>query len=121
MVVAVFPKQASPLKPPRHLKAAGRELWSDIVRQYHISDGAGLALVGQAAECLDTIRAAQAEVRERGMLVLDRYQVPKQNPAIAVERDARAGMISALRALHLDVEPLRDRGRAPGSTVFEKG
>jgi hypothetical protein len=43
----------------------------------------------------------------------------KQNAACFLERDARAGMLSALRALNLDLEPLRDRGRGPGSTVFE--
>jgi hypothetical protein len=33
----------------------------------------------------------------------------KVNPAIAVERGARDGMIAALRSLNLDLEPLRDR------------
>jgi P27 family predicted phage terminase small subunit len=107
----------TPLKPPRHLKAAGKALWNDIVRQYRIADGAGLTLVTTAAEALDRIRQAQAAIRKHGALVADRYGGLKQNPACFLERDVRAGMLSAQRALNLDLEPLRDRGR---STVFER-
>src|SRR5262245_32503619 len=111
------PPTMSPLKPPRHLKAAGKAMWNDIVHQYRISDGAGLALVMTAAEALDRIREAQAAIRKHGALVADRYGGLKQNPACFLERDARAGMLSALRALNLDLEPLRDRGR---STAFDR-
>jgi P27 family predicted phage terminase small subunit len=104
-------------EPPDHLGEAGRDLWLSIVTQYRIGDGAGLALVATAAECLDRIREAQAEIREHGVLVTDRHGALKQNPACPLERDARAGMLSALRALNLDLEPLRDRGR---STVFDR-
>src|SRR5262252_2491530 len=116
-VASYTPPSMTPLKPPRHLSAAGKTLWNDIVRQYRIADAAGLALVTTAAEALDRIREAQAAIRQHGALVADRYGGLKQNPACFLERDARAGMLSALRALNLDLEPLRDRGR---STVFEQ-
>ena len=54
MELAAFPRKPLP-KPPGHLKAAGRRLWTDIVSQYRIADGAGLALVTTAAEALDRI------------------------------------------------------------------
>jgi len=60
---------------------------------------------------LDRIREAQAAIRKHGALVPDRWGTLKQNPACFLERDARAGMLSALKALNLDLEPLRDRGR----------
>jgi P27 family predicted phage terminase small subunit len=110
MELTTFPGKALP-KPPNHLKAAGRRLWADIVAQYRIYDAAGLAYVTTAAEALDRIRQAQKAIREHGALVPDRYGALKQNPACFLERDARAGMLSALRALNLDLEPLRDRGR----------
>jgi hypothetical protein len=116
MELATFPGK-SPLKPPNHLRAAGRRLWVDIVIQYRIGDAAGQALVTTAAECLDRIREAQRAIRQHGALVPDRYGALKQNPACFLERDARAGMLSALRALNLDLEPLRDRGR---STAFDR-
>jgi P27 family predicted phage terminase small subunit len=116
MELTAFPGKSYP-KPPGHLKAAGRTLWKDIVVQYRIADAAGLALITTAAEALDRIREAQAAIRKHGALVPDRYGALKQNPACSLERDARAGMLSALRALNLDLEPLRDRGR---STVFDR-
>src|SRR5215831_11307732 len=69
--------------PPAHLGAAGAQLWADVVRQYRIGDGAGLALVTTAAECLDRMREAQEAVREHGVLIRDRYGGFKANPAIA--------------------------------------
>jgi phage terminase small subunit len=96
-------------RPPAHLGAAGAQLWADVVRQYRIGDGAGLALVTTAAECLDRLREAQAVIRQHGVLIRDRYGGLKANPAIAVERGARDGMIAALKNLNLDLEPLRER------------
>ena len=96
-------------RPPEHLGEAGTRLWADIVRQYRIADGAGLVLVTTAAECLDRMRQAQEAIREHGVLVADRYGGKRQNPACVVERAARDGMINALKALNLNLEPLRDR------------
>jgi P27 family predicted phage terminase small subunit len=106
-----------PLKPPRHLKASGKALWNDIVQQYRIADGAGLALVTTAAEALDRIREAQAAIRKHGALVADRYGGVKQNPACFLERDARAGMLSALRALNSTSNRCVT---AAASTVFDR-
>jgi hypothetical protein len=93
-------------------KAAARIGPNSPVPRGPEQDAAGLALVTTAAEALDRIREAQAAIRKHGALVPDRYGALKQNPACFLERDARAGMLSALRAL-----PLRDRGR---STVFDR-
>jgi hypothetical protein len=49
------------------------------------------------------------------MTVADRFGQPKVHPAVLIERDARGQMLAALRDLHLDLEPLRDRpGRPAG-------
>jgi P27 family predicted phage terminase small subunit len=113
MSLSRFPSKPTVPKPPHHLKAAGRELWIDIVEQYRVQDGAGLALVTTAAECLDRIREAQAAIRKHGAICTDRYGNPRANPACHIERDSRAGFLAALRQLNLDIEPLRDRGRPP--------
>ena len=103
-------------RPPAHLAAPGTKLWRELIEEYHIADAAGLALVGTAAECLDRMRAAQAAIVEHGEIVVDRYGAPKLNPACNLEKDARNGMMAALRALNLDLEPLRDgAGRPPGT------
>jgi len=97
------------LLPPAHLGEAGAQLWAAIVQQYRIGDGAGLVLATTAAECLDRMRQAQEAIREHGLLLADRYGGKRQNPACVVERAARDGMINALKALNLNLEPLRDR------------
>lgn len=112
--VTALPGNRRP-KPPSHLRAAGRDLWRSIREDYAIDDSAGLALLTTAAECLDRMREAQEAIEAGGALVLDRYGATKLNPACALEKDARAGFLAALRALNLDLEPLRDGpGRPPG-------
>ena len=102
------------LKPPKHLKRDGRKLWRELVEEYSITDAAGLALVTTAAECLDRMRAAQVAIEQHGEVVTDRYGQVKVNPAATLEKDSRAGMLAALKALNLDLEPLKEIGRPPG-------
>ena len=102
------------LRTPKHLKPDGRKLYRDLVTEYGITDAAGLALVTTAAECLDRMRAAQAAIAEHGEVVTDRYGQVKVNPAAVLEKDSRAGMLSSLKALNLDLEPLKEIGRPPG-------
>lgn len=100
--------------PPKHLKTAGRKLFRDLAEEYAIDDAAGLTLLCTAAECLDRMRAAQKAIEAHGEVVEDRYGVPKQNPACALEKDSRNGLLAALKAMNLDLEPLRDGpGRPP--------
>ncbi|MBD8527922.1 P27 family phage terminase small subunit [Pseudomarimonas arenosa] len=100
--------------PPGHLADAGRKLWRDVVAEYAVADAAGLQLLARAAECLDRIRAAQAAIAKHGEVVTDRYGAPKLNPACNLEKDARNGFLAAIKALNLDIEPLRDRPGRPG-------
>lgn len=108
-----------PPEPPRHLKKPGRQFWAQVVAEYGIADAAGLALLTTATECLDRIRAAQAAIARDGAVVRDRYGRPKIHPATVLERDARNGFLAALRALNLDLEPLRDRPGHPGGPASE--
>ena len=102
------------LSPPAHLRPDGADFYARVAAEYALDDPAGLALLCTAAECLDRMRAAQASIAQRGELVDDRYGAPKLNPACGLEKDARAGFLAALRALNLDLEPLRDGpGRPP--------
>jgi hypothetical protein len=97
------------------LGTAGGRLWKDLVQEYSIEDPAGLALVTTAAECLDRMRSAQKAIAEHGACVTDRYGQVKVNPAANLERDSRNGLLAALKALNLDLEPLKDGpGRPSG-------
>lgn len=101
---------------PEHLSIEAREWWQRIMDEYDIADTAGQLLLLSAMEAFDAMREAQTAVDKHGPVYLDRYQQPKANPACAVVRDSRAAMLSALKALNLDLEPLRDGpGRPPAA------
>ncbi len=105
-------------KTPRQLGKDGGKLWRELRDEYQIDDAAGIALLTTAAECLDRMRAAQETIREHGEVVTDRYNQVKVNPACALEKDARNGFLQALKALNLDLEPIRDRvGRPAGTSI----
>jgi hypothetical protein len=99
---------------PEHLGDAGRQLWASIQDGYAIADPGGRALLQTAAEAADRIASARRQIDEQGELLTIRG-IPRVNPLCAVERDARAALIRALKELHLDLEPLRDKpGRPEG-------
>ena len=67
------------------------------------------------AECRDTAVEALAAIKKDGAYTVDKYGQRRSHPAATVLRDARAGELSALRQLHLDMEPIRDVGRPGGA------
>lgn len=106
---------------PKHLRAEGRKFWSGVAEAYSIDDPAGVALLTTAAECLDRIAAAREAIKKAGEIVTDRYGQVKVNPACLLEKDARNGFLAAVRALNLDIEPLRDGpGRPSGAAAWRK-
>lgn len=109
------------MKAPTHLQRHGRELWRRIQAEYDVNDAGGLALLTTAAECLDRMRAAQKAISEDGEVVKDRYGQAKVHPACGLEKDARVGLLAALKQLNLDLEPLRDRPGRPADGFGWKG
>ena len=110
------------MKPPSHLGPDGRALFRSVVSDYGVSDAAGLVLVTVACECLDRMKQAQALIAEHGVCIVTDGGAIRPNPAAKVELDARNGLLSAFKALNLDLEPLRDRpGRPAGQYGNGKG
>ena len=100
---------------PKHLSVEARTLWRRLTDEYDIADQAGGLLLATALESFDRMRQAQALIDKHGAVTLDRFQQLRPNPATTIERDSRAAMLAALKALNLDLEPLRDAaGRPPG-------
>lgn len=98
---------------PRHLATrAARKLWRSTVATFALEPHQ-LTLLEEACVCVDRLIAARAEVRARGVLVNDRYGVPKANPAVAIERDCRIALARLLRELHLSDEPDLDSSIRP--------
>lgn len=102
-------------KPPPGLSSAAGAWWERLLSEYDIADSAGLLLVETALQAFDRMHEARALIAKHGAVVADRFGQLRPNPATTVERDSRAAMLSALKALNLDIEPLRDGpGRPAG-------
>jgi phage terminase small subunit len=87
--------------PPAHLSAEACTLWRRLRRDFVIDDGAGLALLRCACEALDRAQAARRQIDQDGALIDGRFGQRRAHPLLTVERDARAAMIMALRAMRL--------------------
>jgi len=91
------------------------QAWHDkLAAEFSIEDAGGCLLLMTACESFDRLKMCQAQIAKDGQQVADRFGQLKAHPLLAVERDARGQMMSALKALSLDLEPLGDRpGRPP--------
>jgi len=104
--------------PKKSLKKPSKQaikLKKAILKDYSITDDAGIAILQTAMEAFDLMHEAQALIDTQGLTVEgDRGQI-KAHPLLAVVRDQRAQFLAGLKALNLDLEPLRDApGRPPG-------
>ncbi len=119
-VVRVLPssigKRSAPkrLKPPKGLTPEARRWWREIQAEYSIRDSAGLLLLQTAAEQFMRMRAEEVVIDAEGSTIKDRFDQRKQHPAVLNAREARSAMLKCLRALNLDLEPIRDRIGRPG-------
>ena len=110
-------KSASP-KPPKELSLEARRFWSKVVEEFAVNDPAGRMIIATACEAFERMRQAQEILSREGLTVTDRYGQVKPHPCASIERDSRSSMLSALKALRLDVEPLNARpGAQPGKIV----
>jgi len=99
---------------PKHLSKESKKNFKNIVREYEISDIAGLRILRVALEAYDRAQSARATIDKDGMTVKDKFGQTKPHPLLPVERDSRAAFLAGLKHLNLDLEPLRDRPGRPG-------
>jgi P27 family predicted phage terminase small subunit len=99
---------------PGHLTKEGKRIFKAICSEYQIEDIAGLRILRIALESFDRAQAAREAIDREGMTIQDKFGQIKPHPLLPTERDSKAAFLSGLRALNLDLEPLRDRGRPGG-------
>jgi phage terminase small subunit len=100
--------------PPSGYTPEARKLWQAVLEGWSI-DAAAMVLLDAACTALMRIRQAQALIAADGIVSTDRFGQAKPHPAVLVERDSKATLLQSLKALNLDLEPLRDKpGRPPG-------
>jgi hypothetical protein len=108
-----IPARGSRPKPPRGYTAPARQFWGE---GWDLDDAALTILDVSVCRPLMRIDEARAILAREGPTITDRFKQVKVHPAILIERDLTATFLAGLKALNLDLEPLRDRaGRPPGS------
>lgn len=101
-------------RPPGHLTTEGKKIWTEILNEYSIDDAAGLRILRVALEAFDRAQAAREAINRDGMTVTDKFGQVKGHPLLSAERDSRAAFLAGLKALNLDLEPIKGIGRPPG-------
>lgn len=101
---------------PAGLSESAKRWYRRLMAEFEIRDEAGRLLLETAMRAFDRGESARTLLEKDGITIVDRWGQQKPHPAATVERDARSGMLAALRALNLDIEPLRERPGRPGGS-----
>ena len=101
-------------RPPTTLSASAATLWRRLQTDYGIVDSGGLTLLSTACEAYGRMKQAQQMLDKEGLVVRDRHGQAKPHPALKIEYDNRAQLLSSLKMLSLDIEPLAAIGRPGG-------
>ncbi len=102
-------------KAPKDLSRVARRLWQSLRDEYDIQDIAGLTLLADACRFFQRREEARLIIANEGQTVKNRFGETVAHPSVRIERDAAASMVRSLKALNLDLEPLRNApGRPPG-------
>lgn len=92
---------------PEHLRAATREWWASVVRDFDLEEH-HVRLLTLAAEAYDRCEEARETLAREGAYFSDRFGAPRAHPAVAVERDSRIAFARLMRELDLEGAPLPD-------------
>jgi P27 family predicted phage terminase small subunit len=107
------PSRNQQKSPPKGLSPEARGWWESIRSEYDVCDPGGLLILASACEAFDRMRQAQRKLKREGLTATDRFGQRKAHPAATIERDSRAAMLSALKQLNLDLDPLEPRAGRP--------
>src|SRR5688572_17337458 len=88
---------------PPALSAEARELWADIMKSHVLDDGASRALLRQLCESLDGLRAAQARIKQDGLMIAGSQGQARPHPLLVSEAEFRRAILASIRALRLDI------------------
>ena len=102
------------IKFKKHIRRESRAEARRLAVEYQIEDAGGLHLLSVFADADTLERDCQDVVNVEGLTLTDRFGQKKANSLLTVIRDARSQKLAALKALCLDVEPLKNVGRPGG-------
>ena len=100
---------------PKSLSKAAADWWNRMMTEFSIDDDGGRMVLEITLLAWDRLEQARKVLATDGLTVTGAAGTTRPHPCIAIERDARSAVLAGFRALHLDLEPLRDGpGRPPG-------
>jgi Phage terminase, small subunit len=88
---------------PSHLGKEESELFMSITRAYALHDEVSQKILEEACASLQRARLARETLAKEGLTFKDAKGRPKPHPCCAIERDARAAGLAALKQLNLEL------------------
>lgn len=104
-------------RPPAHLRPSSKRWWSAIASEYEL-EPQHLALLDQAAKCLDRIESAREILDRDGVVTQDRFGCAKPHPAMAVELQNKTIFARLVREIGLDVTDPDSRPPRVGGSKY---
>jgi len=104
--------------PPKTLKAAGRQLWKDLLSGWALVPEQ-YVLLQSLCECQDRIAELSATLRKEGQTITDRFGQLRQHPCSAALKGENGNFSRLYRLLAL--EPPSGGGDGPGRPVGWQG
>ena len=105
------------LTPPKHLKAATRRWWAEVVNDWTLESHHVMVLT-LAGEAWDRRAQARKLIAEEGLPVATRDGGAKLHPACRVEDASRIAFARLLRELDLDIDGPAEAKRPPQLRAF---
>ena len=103
------------MKLDKNTRPEARNEVKRLIDEYSIHDSGGENLLLTFAAAYTLELDCQDQIAMEGLTVKDRFDQDKPHPLLASLRDARAQKLACLKALCLDLEPLKSGpGRPPG-------
>jgi P27 family predicted phage terminase small subunit len=100
-------KSKSVPKPPKHLRAATSQWFTEIVGEF-LLESHHVRLLIKACEANDRCEQAREALKKYGLTFENRFGQPCARPEVAIERDSRIAFARLLRELGLDIAPPSD-------------
>jgi hypothetical protein len=104
---------AVPVASPDKLGPHGRALWDRIHHEYRIEDAGGVEMLVLACLARDRAAACRETIDSDGEMIKTKHGMLREHPLLRAELQAMAFCVKTLRALGLDVEPLRTTAGRP--------
>lgn len=99
-------------QPPKRLCTEAKRIWRRILLEFEFAEIDTVRLTA-LVESWHRMAQARAILDKEGLIVADRYGVPKQHPAFLIERDSRLAALRAARELGLDRLQIETAARPP--------